>query len=59
MRWLKIPRVLTAATHRRALSFSAGVCEVGAGNNSQCNLCGTRYGHPYKAARARGVPETP
>ena len=45
--------------HRRTLSFSAGACEVGAGNNSQCSLGGTTCRHPYEATRARGVPEAP
>ena len=41
----------------RALSFSAGACEVGAGNNSQRSLGGTTCRHPYEATRVRGVPE--
>ena len=54
------PRVLNAATpYRSALSFSAGACEVGADNSSQCSLGGTTCRHPYEATRAQGIPEAP
>ena len=63
----KGPKALTENTqgsHRSKhidvrCNFLRGLCEVGAGKNSQYSLGGTTCGHPYKAIRARGVPEAP